>query len=182
MSKGKSVFAIDGASFCGVVVGVPGRDPEITTWRLAYNKGALGETLLDLRLRLLKAISDSREFGSEAIGTVIFEKPLLNQKTPNLNVGRKLYGITGIVEMVAYECNIDCYEIPAGTWKKVFVGRGNVSKKEVPYPPMVRCDKLGWKVNSHDEADACGIWYTWAASFDDPTASGMFSGPLFEDA
>jgi hypothetical protein len=45
---------------------------------------------------------------------------------------------------------------------------------------MVRCAKLGWKVNSHDEADACGIWYTWAASLGD--LSGMFSGPLFEDA
>jgi Holliday junction resolvasome RuvABC endonuclease subunit len=180
MAKGPSVLAIDGASHCGICVGVPGQEPAITTWKLAYNKGALGETLLDLRLRLIKEIQDSRAFGEPAIGTVIFEKPLLNQRTPNLIMMRKLYSITGVVEMLAYEFGIDCYEIPAGTWKKCFCGRGNISKKETPYPPMVHCHKLGWKVNSHDEADACGIWYTWAASLNDPTLT--FVGPLFEDA
>lgn len=173
------MLAIDGASSCGIVIGVPGADPAITTWKLAYNKGALGETLVDLHTRMTKAIQDSREFGSVPIGTVIYEKPLLNPKTPNLNIGRKLYSICGLIEMVAYQHGIDCYEIPAGTWKKCFTGRGNVSKKEKPYSPMVRCHELGWRVNNVDEADACGIWFTWAASLNDPTLSS-FSGPLFE--
>jgi Holliday junction resolvasome RuvABC endonuclease subunit len=48
-----------------------------------------------------------------------------------------------------------------GTWRKAFLGKGNLPGKEAKRLAMERCEKLGWKVENHDEADAAGLW-AWA--------------------
>lgn len=180
MTERASVMAIDGSMNVGVVIGAPGQDPGITSWSLPNNGEELGETFLVLRQHLWKAIVDSRAFGQVPIRTIVFESPIVNRRQLNLRMLRKLYGISGIVEMLAYEFGIDCLEIAAGTWKKAFVGAGDVSKKERPYRPWVRCEQLGWRVRNNDEADACGIWATFIASLNDPLAVHL-AGPLFKD-
>lgn len=179
MSTKSSILALDGSTNVGICYGPPGDKPTITSWRLrVHEAGLLGEMLLDLRTRMRGLIQDSYGFNSTPIRTIIFEKPLLNQKTPNLIMQRKLYGIAGVIEMVAYEEQVDCFEIDAGTWKKAFTGNGRCSKKDKPYKPWARCEQLGWKVGSHDEADAVGIWVTYVNGLNDPTMQRLI-GPLF---
>jgi Holliday junction resolvasome RuvABC endonuclease subunit len=174
-----SIVALDGSSWVGVCHGPPGQNPTITTWKLQTgDAGLLGEMLCDLRTRLRDLINASYGFGRVPIKTAIFEKPLLNQKTPNLVMQRKLYSIAGVIEMVCYELEVDCFEIDAGTWKKAFTGTGRVSKKQKPYPPWVRCEELGWKCSTTDEADACGIWTTFVNGLNDPSMQKLL-GPLF---
>lgn len=178
MSERFSVLAIDGSSDVGVCWGAPGQDPAIDVWRLRYDRNAIGEMLLDLSHRIRSVIVESRAFGNIPIKRSIIERPIINVKTPNLVTTRKLCGIAGVWEMVCFEMGVSTYEIEHSAWKKVFCGRGNVSKKEVPYPPMVRCDQLGWRVNGTDQADACGIWATYIASLNDPS-SEFAIGALF---
>jgi Holliday junction resolvasome RuvABC endonuclease subunit len=178
-----SILAVDGAMSVGICHGPPGQKPTITTWKLPTNdEGLLGEILFDLRTRLRSLIVGSHAFGGVPIRVVVFEKPLLNQKTPNLVMMRKLYSIAGIVEMVAYELKIDCYEIDAGTWKKAFTGDGRCSKKAKPYLPMARCEQMGWPVRTYDEADAVGMWSTYVNNLNDPSAPAKLLGPLFQEA
>jgi hypothetical protein len=173
-----SVLALDGASWVGVCHGPPGKPPIITTWKLDRDQGLLGKMLLDLRQRIRNLVNDSYGFNMVPITTIIFEKPLLNPKTPNLVMQRTLYSIAGVIEMTAHELMIDCYEIDAGTWKKAFTGDGRCSKKAKPYKPMARCEHLGWRVGNTDEADAAGIWTTYINGLNDPNSMRLV-GPLF---
>jgi len=177
-----SILAIDGSSSVGVCHGPPDLPPTITTWKLEGRaRDLLGEMLLDLRTRIRTLVNDSYGFGNVPIKTVVFEKPLLNQRTPNLVMQRKLYSIAGVIEMTAYELMVDCFEVDAGTWKKSFTGTGRCSKKDRPYKPMVRCEELGWRVGNMDEADACGIWTCFANTLNDPAAQRLL-GRLFVTA
>lgn len=172
MSTHRDVLAIDQSTNCGVVRGNGSGPPVVKTWPLPTDPDALGEMLFDLRVRLIDEIK------AGPLACVVFEKPLLNQKTPNLIVGRKLYSIAGQIEAVCYEFNVRCLEMDAGTWKRAFTGSGSVSKKQKPYPPMVRCHELGIRVKNMDEADAVGIWATFCAAHHGShwLAGGLFSG------
>jgi Holliday junction resolvasome RuvABC endonuclease subunit len=182
LSTRDAILALDGSSSVGVCYGPPDDKPTIETWKLeGRERDLLGEMLLDLRSRMRTLINDSYGFGRPPIKVVIFEKPLLNLKTPNLVMMRKLYGIAGVIEMVAYELQIDCYEIDAGTWKKAFTGDGRCSKKAKPYKPMARCEEIGWPVRSYDEADAVGIFCCFVNGLNDPSAPQKLLGPLFKE-
>lgn len=171
MSTKADVLAIDQSTHCGITRGDGSGLPIVRSWKLPTNEDALGEMLFDLRVRLITEIK------AAPISVIVFEKPLLNQKTPNLTMQRKLYSIAGQIEAVAYEFEIKVLEMDAGTWKRAFCGRGNVSKKERPYPPMVRCEELGIRVNNGDEADSVGIWATFMASRGHHWLAGnLFSG------
>jgi Holliday junction resolvasome RuvABC endonuclease subunit len=173
------VLTLDGASAVGVCHGPPGEQPTIETWKLeGAARDLLGEMLLDLRSRIRNLVNDSYGFNRVPIRVILFEKPLLNPKTPNLVMMRKLYSIAGVIEMTAYELMVDCYEIDAGTWKKAFTGDGRCSKKEKPYKPMLRCEQLGWRVRNYDEADAAGMWTTYVNGLNDPASQNLL-GPLF---
>jgi hypothetical protein len=156
----KDVLAIDPARATGITRGNGFGPPKITKWLLPKMGGdaALGETLYDFRCRLINELADSR------VSDVVVETPLLNIKAPNLVTLRLLYGMTAMVETVCFEMDVPCWEMSAGTWKKAFCGTGRISKKMRPYPPMVRCEELGWKVSSTDEADSAGIWASFVAS------------------
>lgn len=45
-----------------------------------------------------------------------------------------------------------------GTWRRHFIGRGNMPGKEAKAATIARCHLFGWKVENHDEADAAGLW------------------------
>ncbi len=152
------VLAIDQGTHCGVVRGDGTGLPVVKTWDLPSERELLGEMLFDLRVRLIKEIK------AGPLTAIVFETPLLDLRKPNLVTWRKLYAIAGTIETICYEFNVPCMEMDAGTWKRSFCGTGRVSKKDKPYPPMVRCQDLGIKVNNMDEADAVGIWATWHGS------------------
>jgi hypothetical protein len=153
------IVAIDPAYSTGVTRGNGHGAPTISRWMLPRgNADAFGETMYDLRHRLIDELSKGK------VSDVVYEKPLLNLKAPNLVTLRFLYGAAAMIETVCYEMDVPVWEIDAGTWKKAFCGTGRVSKKMRPYPPMARCEELKWKVSSTDEADSAGIWATFVAS------------------
>lgn len=69
--------------------------------------------------------------------------------------------------------------IPAhiGTWRKHFIGRGNLPGAEAKAQTLARCHLLGWKAENDDEGDACGVW-SWGMATHYPQWAPK-STPLF---
>lgn len=53
--------------------------------------------------------------------------------------------------------------VSVGTWRKYFIGAGNLKGPEAKERSIARCKQLGWKAENHDEAEACGVW-AWGLS------------------
>lgn len=84
---------------------------------------------------------------------VVFEAPILPQKT-NISTVRKLVGLAGVLEMVAFRKRVVVEETNVSHIKKVLTGNGRSEK-----PDMVRmAKKCGLNPKSFDEADAFGVW------------------------
>ena len=116
---------------------------------------------------------------TERIERVIFEEAIMPSGMTNLTTLLKLYGLIGMTETVCYTKQIPVFQIAAGTWKKAFCGRGNFGKSAKPYPPIARCQEMGWTVKDDNEADARGIWVTAVQRID--ASSAMRFDPLFRD-
>lgn len=86
---------------------------------------------------------------------------------------RCLLGLDAVVEKVAFEFKIDCYDANVQKIKKYFV-RGGAEKSEM----MARCKLLGWDHGGDDNrADAMALW-AYAKSISDPKFAPMTT-PLF---
>lgn len=83
---------------------------------------------------------------------MVFEAPILNRRKLNIASTRKLQGMTAIVEMLAFQHKIRCFEVEPRTIKKHATGDGNASKAMMV--EMART--VGWKPATDDEADA--LW------------------------
>ena len=70
-----------------------------------------------------------------------------------------LWGMAAITEAVCSMKGLRMVAVPIPTWRKAFLGHGYPID---PKGDAVRmCDNLGWPVQTHDEAEACGVW-CWA--------------------
>lgn len=67
-----------------------------------------------------------------------------------------------------------------GTWRKFFLGRGNLKGDEAKRQCVRLCRQLGWNAPTHDAAEASGIWM-WACSQIDPARVQRVE-PLFAHA
>ena len=67
---------------------------------------------------------------------------------------RKLQGLAGVAEMVAFQRGLLCEEVYAATVKKHLGGSGRADKPDM----MAAAERCGLKPKRHDEADAFGVW------------------------
>ena len=45
------------------------------------------------------------------------------------------------------------------TWRKAFLGRSDLSTADAKAAAIQRCKILGWPVEDHNVAEACGLWF-----------------------
>lgn len=121
--------------------------------------GYRGEMFLELRLFLIRMITEMQADGSEVV--LGFEQPLLPK--PFLKKGRIIYptnidttltlqGLVAIVQAVAAEMGIRYRRHDVGTIKKELAGFGGAEKKDMVFVAR----KIGLTIEVHDEADALG--------------------------
>lgn len=89
---------------------------------------------------------------------IVFEKPVRPFSTLNLETARKLYGLTGIVELVASRENIPVREVSNTEAKKLCYGNGGLKSAEAKKVAVERAEAWGFRPSNHDEADACAVW------------------------
>ncbi len=102
---------------------------------------------------------------------IVYEKPIdtIHGKT-RLETKCLLIGLCMHAEYVAYDHGLPISWVNNASVKKHFTGRGGFGKKVDPYPMTVAAHQRGWMVETHDEADACGIWDYGAHCHDPQTA------------
>lgn len=85
-----------------------------------------------------------------------FEQPVRPFAKANLQTMRQLYGITGMVEVVAKDKAIPVLEVKSSSMKKLIYGHGG--KKPTPSIAMELAREWGIETTNGDESDAAGIF------------------------
>lgn len=90
---------------------------------------------------------------------VVIEAPLVLKD--RFHGGRPLIvllALYGATLAAASRSGAVCEDAHVQTWRKFFIGHGNMPGVEAKAAAMERCRILGWNAESHDQAEACGIW------------------------
>jgi hypothetical protein len=90
------------------------------------------------------------------VGMIGFEKPVLPARLKNLHVARLLYGIAGVIELVAVRHKIPVVEIDTGKMKMLIYGKGGAK----PEFWLARKHSRAWgfEPKNGDESDAAGVF------------------------
>jgi Holliday junction resolvasome RuvABC endonuclease subunit len=163
------ILALDLATQTGVCFGAAdtGEIPTLDHFRLPSTGDDVG--------RFLAAFEDQINalIDRAAPTLIVFEAPVLprakfNPATKKVEGGvsiittRKLQGLAGELERIAFRQGIECAEIQPSEAKQALTGKGNAKKAE-----MVRaCRAFGLNPHTYthqgeeasDEADAFGVW------------------------
>ena len=166
------IIAIDPAINSGFCEGVVGKTPTLHAERFPYDPEEI-EVLYGAATVFFATFLKARKPDLIAI-----ESPIMaawgktNAKTTD--VTRGLYAIiTGI----ATAKSIPILRADIGTWRKWFLGRGNLKGKDAKAQCVMLCKQFGWHAPDHNAAEAAGIW-SWAGSKLDPRLATRVE-PLF---
>lgn len=152
------IVALDPASTTGICEGRVGDRPTLHTQRFRFGKDQdedLYGAATGFFARFLKTRSPD---------LVCIEAPILaawgKTNAQTTFITRGLYAIfTGI----ARAKGIEVLSADIGTWRKYFLGRGNLKGSEAKRQCVQLCSQLGWDAPDHNAAEAAGIW-SWAGS------------------
>ncbi|KQS55927.1 hypothetical protein ASG17_07705 [Brevundimonas sp. Leaf363] len=163
------LLALDLATQTGICFGAAdtGEVPTLEHFRLPSTGDEVG--------RFLAAFEDRINALLERVqpALIVFEAPVLprakwNPASKKVEGGvsilttRKLQGLAGELERIAYRGGLECAEVQPAQAKQALTGKGNAKK-----PDMVRaCRAFGLEPHTYtqagedasDEADAFGIW------------------------
>ncbi len=148
------VLALDLATRTGWAMGP---DPvTYGTWDFRHWVG-VGQRLNMLRRKLDRTLDGRPLYG------VMFETPWISPKT-HQDTARLLQSMGGVVEMFCDEHGLRCFEVVAPTWRKHFLGVGQLrvgrkgsSTDQLKRMAVERCRMLGYAVRNPDEAEALGV-------------------------
>jgi Holliday junction resolvasome RuvABC endonuclease subunit len=174
MSKSQKLLALDLATKLGFAFGHIDDEPIFGSFSLPRTQSDVGRFLSAYNEWLMVIL----EKYQPEIVVMEANMPHGGAMT-TLKTTQKLANLNGHTEWVCFERKINCFEVPAATWKKTFCGTGRISKKTKPYPVTVKCNERGWFPHDDNEADALGIW-THAIGQIDPQSLVRFD-PLFRD-
>ncbi len=116
------------------------------------------------------------------VDLIVFEKPILPGQT-QLSTLRKLYYLSGHIEVAAIRRGIEVRECFMQEWRSKFIGTSRAPRdilkhsdrqKWIKARSLDRCKELGYPATNHDEADACGIWNFICG----PVAERFFTGTI----
>lgn len=93
---------------------------------------------------------------------IVIEAPL-NIPDRDPNTGRALLSLAFVAATAAQNVGARPVLGHVATWRKHFIGRGNLPGKEAKAAAIERCRILKWQVKGHDEAEAAGLW-CWGMS------------------
>lgn len=110
------------------------------------DKNDIGAGMVEFREALKPRLS--------GVDIIFMEKPALPFGKLNYNTLRILYGIAGMVEVMALDLGIPCFDVDNGKHKKLIYGRGGA--KPLNAEALAGC--WGFKCENDDEADAAGVF------------------------
>ncbi len=147
------ILALDIATSTGWAAGETSAAPTFGCYRIQTDGRNFGMAMNDFS-RWLDSMIDAY-----MPDQIVYEKPIttIHGKT-SLETKCLLIGLCMHAESVAYDHGLPISWVNNATVKKHFTGHGGFGKKTKPYPMIVAAHQRGWMVETHDEADACGVW------------------------
>lgn len=140
------------ASNTGFCVGPPGGPVKTGSLRLPPYREDIGGLLIAFQDWLEDFIVEHQP------AMLVFEKPVRPFAQLHLETARKLYGIAGLVELVATRRQLPAREISNTEAKKLCYGSGGLKSAEAKKVAVPRARLWGFDPANHDEADACAVW------------------------
>lgn len=166
------IIALDPATTTGLCEGRVGERPTILTQRFRFGTDQDEDLYGAATVFFATFLKDRKP------DLVCIEAPIqaawgkTNAQTTSITRG--LYAIfTGI----ARAKNIEVMRADIGTWRKYFLGKGNLKGAEAKRQCVKLCAQLGWVAADHNAAEAAGIW-CWAGSQLAPSRTQRIE-PLF---
>ena len=167
------IIGIDPATNTGVCVGKVGKTPVLSAhrWRESRN-----DPLEDLLGRALFFMADLLRTNTPDV--VAIEPPV---RVSTGDTSYETMVLTHSLYAVFAACTrargIQLLRADVRTWRKYFLGAGNLKGEEAKRQAVRLCQRLGWDAPTHDAAEAAGIWL-WGCSRVDPRNVPRH-GPLF---
>lgn len=140
------------ASNTGWCIGPPGGPVETGSLRLPPFRKDIGGLLATFQDWLEDMIDRRRP------AMIVFEKPVRPFAQLHLEIARKLYGLSGMVELSARRFQTPAREISNTEAKKLCYGSGGLKSAEAKRVAVERARTWGIDPQSHDEADAFAVW------------------------
>lgn len=144
----------------GVAWGKSGARPQSTVWKLPAGKAQLTRALGCLRQSVFDL---SRHIGTR---TVVLEAWM--QRIDRKHGAYTHYCLTSL-QAVAREAGASAGAavelVDVATWRKHFLGRGDLSTDDAKAGAIARCRQLNYPFADHNAAEACGMWDWGIAKF-----------------
>jgi hypothetical protein len=174
MEQGAPILALDVARVTGWALGPVGTMPKIGAVELCPPGSSIGKLLSCWRLWLDDMMTLNK------LGGLAFEAPLDQRRTKNgSDTARRLLGMAGVVELVAYDHGLGrVEEVNVKTVKASFAGNGNAEKSEMVRVAQLRGAQLPVRFRE-DAADAFAVW-TYVEGCWRPKAAAARDVPNFK--
>lgn len=163
---GGEIWAIDPATRTGFAAGLPGATPTLSVHNFGEDKE--GHTALFGRATFFLA----ERLRLKTPGLIVIEAPVpprQKEGSTHYNTSEISLGLNGIFLGIAHCKRVPVMHAHIGSWRKFFLGRGNLKGDEAKLQCLKLCEQLGWEAGgNHNAAEAAGI-FAWACAQVDPS-------------
>lgn len=155
--RGGTVLAIDQNTKSGMAEGLPGSTPRLETINFEHDET---DTPEDLYERVLFYFAE--RFRTDPPGLVAIERvvpPSAARGKTNHSTTLITLGIYALIVGIVRCKSIPLMTVSVGTWRKSFLGRGNLKGDVAKREAVKLCARLGWDAPDHNAAEAAGLWH-----------------------
>lgn len=165
------VLAIDGAAIAGFALGDTGTEPRFGS-RCFAGSGASGEVVARFA-RFLRAIIEREHPDVIAYEAPYFPMGFRRGPPANAKTLRRLLGLAEIIDAIAWDYRLRCYQATAGEVCSYLTGKSNWGGRDKKKAATIAAARQwGWAVADDNAADACAVW-AYAESILDPVAAAQ---------
>jgi len=165
------VLAVDAAATCGFALGDTGAEPRFGS-RNFTGSNASGEVVARFS-HFLRAIIEREKPEVIAYEAPYFPMGFRKGPPANAKTLRRLLGMAEIVDAIAFDYRLRCYQATAGEVCSYLTGKSNWGGRDKKKAATIAAARLwGWNVSDDNQADACAVW-AYAESILDPVAAAQ---------
>ena len=165
------VLAVDAAATCGFALGDTGAEPRFGS-RNFTGSNASGEVVARFA-RFLRVVIERDKPDVLAYEAPYFPMGFRKGPPANAKTLRRLLGMAEIVDAIAWDYRVQCYQATAGEVCSYLTGKSNWGGRDKKKAATIAAARAwGWPVTDDNAADACAVW-AYAESILDPVAAAQ---------
>ena len=150
-----NILALDiSKASCGIAMGDGNGPPRTARATFAGDRGHVFASYREWLLRML--VLERPDLVANEAALIVMDK------NSSADVARLMVGMASVTEEICAKRAILHVDVHAGSWRKAFLGKGNLKRDDAKRLAVAECARLGWPTDgNHDRAEACGVW-CWA--------------------